>query len=646
MSSRTDDDERQNDPEHLAELCLNKLNDPVKCVTLYSHAGNYQKILEVLRSYIDEKDRDNANALIKWVFSSVKKKTEEIEKLPHLREIIKSESVDIIEQMLKYLIDNEKNPIRPPLSIDQFVNICLYAASIENVQEGSKMYDTLASLIVDRKVNLNSASLRFFFEKIFPVNIDNEEFQKTKEKKEQLLLSLLNSSTFDTETLETLLALCSAYKFVTARRRIQTALKRFDAMIKDALHDDEGNDIFLFIQDQIKSLESNNDTESLEIIKNSLLSNAPLFICKDVHKYIDTFIAKFPECNNDVLNTLTETNIKLYYLRALLTSEQSPKIELSSENISLYVNFVCSYFPSEVRAFIIHCSKMNINLGDFLQKCKSNQVFDACAVICNKIGEIEQSFEYLNLYIANQVYEYLNNDEKDDVQKLEDAFSLFKDFLPKGNQAEVIKCTKIIIDNFSILIYKAERDYPEKNSVLCDYLRKFCTVASENMPLDQILENIVVNFADFKLGIVRQVLIRIVNDYDYDIDTSRSLTLLFQQDKFKTQDKYILLSCKGIQYKSIFCDACHGLLSEGGDSIKLFECGHIFHDQCLKKQVCPICNPEERLDQDIVRPTSEISSASVNKRLKRFEFLMKPKIGDFQKYVQKKGDISITPPPM
>ena len=59
-----------------------------------------------------------------------------------------------------------------------------------------------------------------------------------------------------------------------------------------------------------------------------------------------------------------------------------------------------------------------------------------------------------------------------------------------------------------------QSDYPEKNSVLCDYLRKFCTVASENMPLDQILENIVVNFADFKLGIVRQVLIRIVNDYD------------------------------------------------------------------------------------------------------------------------------------
>ncbi|OHS96094.1 hypothetical protein TRFO_37762 [Tritrichomonas foetus] len=628
--------------ELLAKIYLKKLNDPVKCVSIYSHANNEQKIFEVLSEYISEDTQIHADNLIRWIFSSTGNN-----KLPHIRKIISNNQTDLINQIQIYITkQSEKSGVTPPMTLNQFVNACIYATMLENIPDNSLIHQLMESYVLNMKASLTKMSIKYVLQRIFN---DEEIDPKMKKSREALLLVVLDTKGLDPIILENLMPLCTTYKFSLARKQIQTALRRFDIMIKDAIVEDGGEGIFQFIQQQIDLVIREKDTEALQKIKKSLISNAPLLIAKDVQSYINLFITKFYDANEELLATLNDSKIKHYYLRALLNDERAAKMQLTQKDAESHILFLCKYFPHETRRFIKN--RENVNVGTFLEICKSSNVLDACAVICNKIGETEKSFTYLNMYLEKQLYDYVNETNTNDSNNssnngnckvdLQQAFTLVRDFLSKGKVNNISQYATMLIKCFVLPLCKT-KDQPEKSNVLCDYLRKVCAIAADNMPFHDILRIVVVEFAPLKLGIMRQTLCGIINDYDYDIDTSKSLTVLFQQDEVKAQDKYIMLSIKGTAYDSVLCGVCHGLLNEGEDCVKLFECGHIFHDNCLKKQVCPICNPDERIDQDVERPTQQFNPGPIFKRLKRFEYGLKVKPANSLKFVPSKGDITIT----
>lgn len=553
----------------LAQVYLKKLNDPLKCVMIYSHS-NYNSAFEVLLNYFDTSNIDHSNELLKWVFSSSQN-----EKLPHMRAIIRAGKTDVIDKMKKYVNNSDQIDFKQkiPLTMDQFINSTIYACTLENVQPTSKVHNLISSYIIGNPVNLTNSSIKYILSRIFTESSNDDEEQKGE--KEALLFVILNNNP-DNQMLESLLPLCASFNFKNVRKRILTSLKKFDVLIMDQIID-EGNgeanqDTFSFIQKLIRNEETNKDKESLINIKKAIFSNSILLISKDVNSFVNIILTSFAikddekEMNRNTPSTSSSSNllvetdpnpvkrtiqgineellpflkdepsIKHYYLRALLSDDRGAHTKLGKKETKEYVDFLCHYFPNEVRRFIMN--RDDVDVTDYLDICKQYNIIDALAVIYNKISETTTSLQYLHQFLEEKLYAYAvsplntNDNENDDTQMLDDALSLLSDIISKGKMENIEEYCTLFIKSFVPPIYKV-KDQPEKAQTLCEYLRRVETLAADRISFDKILQIIVVEFSPLDLGVMRNILCGIINDYNYDIDTSKSLALLFQQDEIK-----------------------------------------------------------------------------------------------------------------
>lgn len=682
--------------ELLAQVYLVKLNDPVKCVTIYSHTNNFTAIFAVLKEYLERPSSyEKKSALIKCIFSSTAK-----EKFPYLRKIIRSEEIELIDKIKTYLesFEHSNNPYGsyssdqhlhgPPLNFEQFINTTIYACSLENIKATSKVHQLIVSYILEKIPKLTTKSIQYFFPRIFTdvydENINSEEIQMEIKEKENLLKVILTMD-FDSSILESLLPLCTTFHLFNARRKILIKLRKFDIMIKNEIIEygkgKSTKNVYEFIQHLIKNQEGQNDIESLTVIRKAVISNSTLLIAKDVKAFVNIILTYFTttenevqssptnsykqpikQINHEIFAVLPDPNTQLYYLRALLADKRAIKIKLDQEIMTKYVEFACRYFPEEVTDFILN--REDVNIGDFFEVCKQNLVLDACAIILHKIGEVERSFKYLNSYLNNQFYRFITTaDDTDlikidrssensfnspfaeigfDSQILSHSFKLISAFLSKNKIENGQEYCSMIIKSFFLPLYKLSQEENGdsiKSKLLCEYLRKVCAVTTDNMDYNDILRLIIVEFAPLNLGMMRTTLCGLINDYDYDIDLSKWLTILFQQDGIHAQDIYEMKTIKGTIYHKIYCGLCNGLLSKS-DNVKIFPCGHSFHEPCLnEKQICPICNPMERIDQEEYRPTTEIKPRIVFIRLNRFERGLQRKQNSNEKQFQDKGQI-------
>jgi hypothetical protein len=138
------------------------------------------------------------------------------------------------------------------------------------------------------------------------------------------------------------------------------------------------------------------------------------------------------------------------------------------------------------------------------------------------------------------------------------------------------------------------------------------------------LELVVVECQELPFGFVRSSLLTVISDYEYDLDQKLSLVLLYHEDEADTHAKYISDIIRGTKIASRNCDACGCGLVGMSCGVKLFGCGHVFHEapECLLKGVCPRCNPKETLDHDRRGPITVIPPTKVRRDLTRFELLL------------------------
>ncbi|KAH0792035.1 vacuolar protein sorting-associated protein 8 isoform X2 [Histomonas meleagridis] len=181
----------------------------------------------------------------------------------------------------------------------------------------------------------------------------------------------------------------------------------------------------------------------------------------------------------------------------------------------------------------------------------------------------------------------------------------------------------------------------EKREILSEALRRICNFSTDKLPFEVILHKIIREFALLKIDVVRSALCGIINDVNYDIDTITALANLFDNDERRSQEKYILQAIAGCNYNDTRCGTCHKSLMAGSDIVTTFPCGHTFHqnDECLPAQMCPICNPEVRLDKEQVeQPTKRTNMMQTMRELRMFEHRLKPRESGLP-YVEKKGNI-------
>jgi hypothetical protein len=98
---------------------------------------------------------------------------------------------------------------------------------------------------------------------------------------------------------------------------------------------------------------------------------------------------------------------------------------------------------------------------------------------------------------------------------------------------------------------------------------------------------------------------------------------LYHEDEVRAHAEYIQNVIKGTVYQSAVCCACGHRLFGVSCPIKIFPCGHIFHetDTCAPRQICPICNKCDRFDVTPPPPARTIAR-SVARQLGRFEQLL------------------------
>lgn len=198
----------------------------------------------------------------------------------------------------------------------------------------------------------------------------------------------------------------------------------------------------------------------------------------------------------------------------------------------------------------------------------------------------------------------------------------------------------------------------KKAEILSTDMMKICISVSKILSYPVLLTHLTSKFENIYIEYTRKSYLALINDAAYDLQTTTALAQLFHQDERNTHDKFILKHLHGIvchAQSMTRCGTCGGALNGINNLIRIFPCGHAFHDnpKCLPKQICPICNPEVRIDQDIRRPTFAIQGNQAQRLIKKFELKLNKKIieendncDESATYVPKKGSIRIKSVPV
>lgn len=576
----------------LANLYLDKLNDPISSMNILANCGNYEKINNLV-NLIDEKNQYISEMVIKWLFSSTK-----INQFHNFRDLMhfNNGKDEFIAKSFDYIAKFEK-----PFTLEQYLNNLIFIFYLENIPVTSNYYKLLEKILLNSNIKFSNISLKYLLQRIFT----NEYIEP--DQREPILLVILKSG-IKQSMLENLVSFCVKFNFVDAKKYIYTKCSMYDKIIKSVLIEGKENP-YLYIENMINNKEISKDS-----IKKAILSNKLLLIAKDITKFINILLKEFPDIHDEIISDLQDESIKNYYIKVLLDIEPNPKIQLE-KYITNFTKFLCIYYPEKIYSLII--SHDEINFVEFLEDFRHYSIFNACALISFKIGDMNEFYICLRKYLDFCLMEFV----EDRIKDLDDIISFISMFLTKSKSMNYKKLTFIVIESFVIPIYSNKNK--EKNRIFPAALHKICCLSIDYLSFEDILRKLIIEFAQLDLTLIRSVLCGIINDYNYDIHTTIALSNLFKNDAISNEEKIILEIISGVKYNNIRCGSCHQLLTNNSGSITIFHCGHVFHcnDQCHPKSICPICNPIYRIDSDNININFEkkILPRQVFRKLRGFE---------------------------
>jgi hypothetical protein len=186
-----------------------------------------------------------------------------------------------------------------------------------------------------------------------------------------------------------------------------------------------------------------------------------------------------------------------------------------------------------------------------------------------------------------------------------------------------------LIHAFVVPIFSIIND-PERLQGMCGVLSGLCRFIVNHLPFTSVLRLLIVELADFPLGSansIRAVILGIINDYDYDTQTTITLTRLFGANELAASREYAAAALRGTRIEDPICGSCGARLAGTALDVRAFRCGHVFHDSCLGVPVCPRCHA---LVASAEAPplAPNVNDREAIRRFRRFEVLLRSGFGD------------------
>jgi hypothetical protein len=186
-----------------------------------------------------------------------------------------------------------------------------------------------------------------------------------------------------------------------------------------------------------------------------------------------------------------------------------------------------------------------------------------------------------------------------------------------------------------------------------DRLQSMCVVLSHlsqfivnHLPFTSVLRLLITELADFPLGSadsIRAVILRIIRDYDYDTQTTVSLTYLCRQNELDANREYAAAAVPGTRRNDPVCSACGARIAGTDLDVRVFRCEHVFHEQRIALQVCPRCRAGA-VDADGNPPVPKVNERDTGRRFRRFEARLKSGFGQEKPQREKKASITVARP--
>jgi hypothetical protein len=583
----------------LSEFYVNCLNDVGSGLTVLANCNRYDDVCSLLLSRSDDMESS-----IRWVFRLSEGEFRFAKQLVGLEE---SRSIELFCMIEKYV---EVHNL--PFSHEGFENLMIRVLWEAKVRSDHPLWIGLEGTILKQRIKVTGEALRCLLRKIFSVDT------ALIDRREELLLFVI-SGDVSAEFKESLLPLCDTFGFKSAKLHIQEDSRKYDKAIQELIVDAK-SDVIDFM---INILERN--SESRESIQEAVLKNSSVLVARDVRSFV-SFVVKYFESSLElIIASISHDPFRNGFLHELLGRPGFESLSLSDDVSQNYFGFLCEYFPSEARGYI---ERREEAFHKVLLYSERFQVFDCCAVIFDKMNDLERVCEFLSQHIETELICHAERSSDGDIASV-GAFvvDFARQFLRKrASRDGGARFAETVLRSFALPLYAlyVHQCGPDKCDPVVELLRSISSVIVHALSFAKYFELVVVEYQELPFGFARTSLLSILNDYEYDLDQNLSMVLLYHEDEKNTHARYIGNVIQGTEYGSLNCNTCSSGVFGVSCGVKLFGCGHIFHEtkKCLPREVCPKCNPEERLDQDIQSPIRVIQPPRVRRDLTRFEYVL------------------------
>ena len=534
------------------------------------------------------------------------------------------------------------------ITVEIFINILVAIIIRCCNREESNWADVVYTFVVNElqtssvSFSLNNSSVKFFLGKIFSAK------EGEREQTEQLLIAVINR--WDKPNPH-LVSFCEKREFFQAKTVLQKKLEQYEQLLIDSLTPKRGieNDIFKLMTEIIGV----GGKKALDAVKGFVCTYIGSLMARDINALCSFLLESFPETAKTVADSIGDTELKFYFIYALFTClEKYPHVKnpisLQGNDLNGYIGFMCQYHPNDLVSFLMkqEIKAQSMAIDEWRSLCQRFNAKQGRVYIAD-ITNDSHLCEYVVDYTESILMDYIIQDSEEEISS--SAFLHKLDFLldPKDHhwsRSEFEGVMSAIIQGFlvplSILVDKEIGG--EKLDTVTELLRTVAIRATSAMSFDKLLALVIQSFPDIPIALLRKALSSVIDSYDYDIETKRTLVVLFKADEQNAHERAIRQSTAGVRVSTCTCQICHKPLNMRSCPIRLFPCGHVFHcvKGCLDRDDCPICNPTERIESGVKDSAHDNQEAALF-RLRKFEYRLRNQPSE-RNSGQTKGEIRIS----
>ena len=622
--------------EFALSVCMDRLKDIISAVNILFNEKMFSRVIEFLTKYIVEQEGETCNyplQLISWVLSHSKEGTP----FPRVSTLLKAQGKNLayFDNMHQYILKHGK-----PITLDTFMNTLIMIVTSEKLGFKSKIFVLATNIFLENNVKIMGSTLKVLLTSSFSTEFADPD------QREKVILCLMERGYLD-KMMDTLMPICESFNFKTARGQIMLKGKKYEAAIKEML-EDPATDVYTFINNMLDK-----EPECKPTIKKALEDNATLLFIKDSKQFVDLVFKHFNDMILTITQLISDPKIVNAYLHQLLTDPRTNTIEIPAELSDQYIQFICNYYPNDVLDFLR--SRKDAVLTDYQKACRENNILDALVYI----DEETMNLNAMSNDIVDLISE-LGIKFADGLVSKSIAASKF-DFIIEMLKAIVTKFPRdqlteqMLLSSIKALavplfaIGNSTEGKDERAPIVRTAMHRIVNVSTGIIKFDKILKFLVDELAELKFIEAKETLTSVINDYTYDIDSDIALAQLFEEDEAHAYEDFIIANMKGFEYKSTTCCTCHKRLDDGGNQVRFFKCGHVFHDKepCLTRDICPICFAEERLDEKNEAKNGNMGrlDSIIKRKLSRFEAdIVRQPTANSMYFDDAEGEVVMDPP--